>query len=75
MKKPILLLLFSWAITTKGITQKITDFEAITITDEKIKLSKLKDKIVVLNFWFRSCKLCLVERPYLQKLTEKYVKV
>lgn len=27
---------------------------------------------MVLNFWFKACKPCLIEIPYLQKLTEKY---
>lgn len=72
MKKATLFFLFFWAITTNGIAQKITDFEATTITGEKIKFSELKGKIVVVNFWFKACKPCLMEIPYLQKLTEKY---
>lgn len=72
MKKAVLFLFFFWAIITNGIAQKITDFEATTITGEQIKLSELKGKIVVLNFWFKACKPCIIEIPYLQKLTEKY---
>ncbi len=54
--------------------EQATDFEATTIDGEKIQLSKLKGKIVVLNFWFKNCKPCLMEIPELHKLTEKYAK-
>lgn len=52
--------------------EQTTDFEATTIEGEKIKLSNLKGKIVVLNFWFKACKPCLMEIPELHRLTEKY---
>lgn len=54
--------------------EQAIDFEATTIDGEKIQLSKLKGKVVVLNFWFKNCKPCLMEIPELHKLTEKYAK-
>ena len=48
------------------------DFEATTIEGEKIKLSSLKKKVVVLNFWFKNCKPCRMEIPELHLLAKKY---
>jgi len=54
--------------------QKAKDFIAYDINGNKIELSKLKGKIVVLNFWFPQCKPCVKEMPELNKLTKKYTK-
>lgn len=48
------------------------DFEATTIEGEKVKLSSLKNKVVVLNFWFKNCKPCRTEIPELNLLAKKY---
>jgi len=55
-----------------AFAQKSTDFEAITIEGEQIKLSSLKDKVIVLNFWFKNCRPCRQEIPDLHLLTQKY---
>jgi peroxiredoxin len=47
--------------------QKAPEFEVVTITGEKISLSALKGKVVVLNFWFTTCKPCIKEIPKLNK--------
>ena len=47
----------------------------IIVTDLKgnhIKLSELRGKIVVLNFWFIKCKPCVIEMPHLNKLKKLY---
>jgi thiol-disulfide isomerase/thioredoxin len=44
------------------------DFELETMDGSKIKLSDLKDKYVILNFWATWCGYCVIEMPDLQKL-------
>lgn len=51
------------------------DFTATDINGNKITLSELKGKIVVLNFWFTQCKPCINEIPKLNKLADKYKNV
>lgn len=48
------------------------NFTATTIDGQQIELSKLKGKVVVLNFWFTRCKPCIAEMPDLNKLVEHY---
>lgn len=48
------------------------DFEVKTIQGKKYTLSKLKDKVVVLNFWYMACGPCVREMPNLNNLVEKY---
>lgn len=48
------------------------DFTTKDIKGNTIKLSDLKGKIVVLNFWFTSCKPCIEELPELNKIQKKY---
>jgi peroxiredoxin len=48
------------------------EFDVKTIEDEPLKLSALKGKVVVLNFWFVGCAPCRVEMPGLNTLTEEF---
>ncbi len=48
------------------------DFELIDIKGKSWKLSKLRGRIVVLNFWFTSCAPCVEEIPELNKLMAEY---
>jgi peroxiredoxin len=48
------------------------DFTTEDINGNTIKLSDLKGKIVVINFWFSHCQPCVAEMPELNKLVEKY---
>ncbi len=48
------------------------DFIATTINNEVLELSKLKGKVVMLNFWFTRCEPCIKEMPDLNKLVEIY---
>ncbi len=50
------------------------EFETTNIKGEKIKLSNLKGKIVVINFWFTNCPPCVQEIPELNKIATKYKK-
>jgi peroxiredoxin len=48
------------------------DFEVKTLEGKSLKLSALKGKVVVLNFWFIGCAPCRVEMPGLNILTEEF---
>jgi thiol-disulfide isomerase/thioredoxin len=48
------------------------DFELETLDGGKIRLSDMRDKYVMINFWATWCGFCVVEMPDLQKLQEKY---
>lgn len=48
------------------------DFTAVTLDDSLIKLSELKGKVVVINFWFLACSPCIKEMPDLNDLVKKY---
>lgn len=48
------------------------NFQATTMDNEKVELSKLKGKVVVLNFWFTRCQPCIAEMPGFNKLVETF---
>jgi peroxiredoxin len=48
------------------------DFELKSIDDSEIKLSDMRDKNVILNFWYTGCGFCVIEMPDLQKLQDTY---
>lgn len=48
------------------------DFELESIDGTMIKLSDLRDKNVIVNFWATWCGFCVEEMPDLQKLQEAY---
>jgi peroxiredoxin len=50
------------------------DFEATDLKGNQFKLSDLKGKIIVLNFWFTTCQPCIAEIPDLNKIASKYKK-
>lgn len=54
----------------KGTTAP--NFTATTIDGKEIELSKLKGKVVVLNFWFTRCQPCIAEMPDLNKIVDHY---
>ena len=48
------------------------DFQLMSMDDSLIKLSDMKDKNVLLNFWYTGCSFCVIEMPDLQKLQDTY---
>ncbi|MEO7048552.1 MAG: TlpA disulfide reductase family protein, partial [Ferruginibacter sp.] len=48
------------------------NFEATTLDNKRIELSKLKGQVVVLNFWFTQCEPCIKEMPGFNKLVGYY---
>lgn len=48
------------------------DFELVDLHGKVWRLSNLRGKIVVLNFWFTSCAPCVQEIPELNELVREY---
>lgn len=56
----------------KSEARKATDFELKSMTGETVKLSELKGKVVLLDFWATWCPPCQASLPHLMGLKEKY---
>jgi peroxiredoxin len=63
-------------IMTSGcmIGVKAPDFKATTVDGKPVRLSDLKGKVVVLNFWFIACAPCHAEAPALKKIATQFSK-
>ena len=44
------------------------EFELVKLDNQTLKLSELRGKIVVINFWATWCEPCKVEMPFFEKL-------
>lgn len=57
-----------------GVTEgnEAPDFELTTLDGEKMSLSDLKGKKVLLNFWATWCPPCRSEMPDMQKIYDEY---
>ena len=67
---PILIEKNPEAAYTKG--EKALDFIVSDLNGKTIKLSELKGKVVVLNFWFTKCGPCVQEMPSLNNLVTEF---
>lgn len=63
-----------WAEETGSSAEKIRvpDFALLTANNETVRLSDLRGKVVVLNFWATWCPYCVQELPELQELHEEF---
>ena len=52
--------------------EKAISFYVTDIHNKTYKLSDLKGKVVVMNYWFSACRPCVMEMPELNKLVDKY---
>lgn len=48
------------------------DFSGVTMDGEKVSLSELRGKVVVINLWFINCPNCLAEIKELNQLVARY---
>jgi peroxiredoxin/tetratricopeptide (TPR) repeat protein len=58
--------------SSPSIRKPAPDFTVKTLDGKEIRLSDLRGKVVILNFWFVGCAPCKVEMPGLNKLTEEF---
>jgi thiol-disulfide isomerase/thioredoxin len=79
MKKSILVIigltLYLYAAAQVKIGEAIPDINFKTVLNAPVKninLSKLKGKVVLIEFWATWCGSCLVAMPHLKQLQQKY---
>lgn len=68
--KEVQRLMNGWFNSTLG--KKMPEFEANTIENKSFKLSNIKGKYVLFDFWGSWCKPCLDESPQMKALQLKY---
>lgn len=68
--QPILIQQNAEAAYTPG--ERALDFIATDVDGNTYKLSDLKGKVVVLNFWFTKCGPCIAEMPQLNTLASNF---
>jgi thiol-disulfide isomerase/thioredoxin len=44
----------------------------ININNEEVSFEDKKYQLTIVNFWFKGCRGCVSEKPFLKKLTEHY---
>lgn len=48
------------------------DATLLDLSNQQVKLSSVRGKIVILNFWYVACEPCLYEMPALEKAYQSY---
>ncbi|MFL9838855.1 TlpA disulfide reductase family protein [Flavobacterium sp. ST-75] len=64
--------LFSVSAQTKKDIKQIPNLELKLNSGETVKLTDLKGKVVLLDFWYRTCKYCVKSIPGLIELQEEF---
>jgi len=59
-------------LTYPGVGESAPDFEVKTHDNRVLRLSDLKGKVVLLDFWASWCRPCLAQMPKLQSLYQAY---
>jgi len=66
------LVLFTTNAQTNNKTQSFSDLELKLNNNETVKITELKGKVVLFDFWHRGCFPCLKAIPDLIKLQEEF---
>lgn len=53
-----------------GLNRTAPDFELAALGSTKLRLASLRGKVVILNFWTKTCKPCMEEMPALARLAK-----
>lgn len=69
-----LLALCSLAASAKELSGPAPDFSLKNLKGETVKLSDLKGKVVMINFWASWCAPCRQEMPLLEDMSKEYGK-
>lgn len=62
----------SYSMITKGALASDVTFS--NFSDENIKLSNYKGKVIVVDLWATWCQPCMLEKPHFEALEKKYKK-
>ena len=60
------------SINNNVIGTKAPDFNLVDLEGKKLSSDELEGKVVVLNFWFTTCKPCVKEMPDLNKVYQEF---
>jgi len=70
--KRLLTLSFLLAFSAFTQAEKIEDFTLKSNQDKNIRMSDLRGKVVMMNFWASWCGPCVVEMPHLERIYQRY---
>ena len=59
------------AFKSSLINKSVSEFKLTDLNNKKWNSIELNGKVLVINFWFTSCKPCIQEMPHLNKLVEE----
>ncbi|MDR0408039.1 MAG: TlpA family protein disulfide reductase [Campylobacteraceae bacterium] len=78
MKKIVLIAFFMlsliFAQTGDGVKigEKSPEISAKDLSGKSVKLDEFEDKVIVVRFWEKGCRHCMMEMPKLQELQDEY---
>lgn len=56
----------------KNTVEELPDISLLTVSNDTINISGLKNQVILFDFWFGNCLPCLKEMKYFPELFEKY---